>query len=187
VRRLQIYGDLEHSRACVVKSINGDDNDSFKFNNGQRSVFDTLMEAKDDEARQIRAFFISAAGGTSKTYLLNTLLDAVRCNWGREGEEDYDEPSIGLATASTEFSATLLKLGQTLFHSTVKAPCTDLNSESCLPISAGSEVARVIRDTKIFVWDEVSMAHKHLMSCLDRIFKDLMQDDWKVGGHEWRL
>jgi hypothetical protein len=36
------------------------DNDNFKFNDGQRSVFDTLMEAKDDEARQKRAFFISA-------------------------------------------------------------------------------------------------------------------------------
>jgi ATP-dependent exoDNAse (exonuclease V) beta subunit len=32
------------------------------------------MEAKDNEARQSRAFFISAAGGTGKTYLLNTLI-----------------------------------------------------------------------------------------------------------------
>jgi ATP-dependent DNA helicase PIF1 len=121
VRRLQICGDLEHSRSCIDKSINGDNNDNFKFNNGKRSVFDTLMEAKDDEARQSRAFLISAAGGTGKTYLLNTLLDAVRSNWGREGEQDYDEPSIGLATTSTGIAATLLKLGQTC-HSTVKAP-----------------------------------------------------------------
>lgn len=92
VRRLQIYGDLEHSRTCVDKYINGDDNSNFKFNNGQRSVFGTLVEAKDDEARQSRAFFISSAGGTSKTYLLNTPLDAVRSNWGHGGEEDYDEP-----------------------------------------------------------------------------------------------
>jgi hypothetical protein len=92
---------LEHSRACVDKSINGEDNDTFKFNSDQRSVFDTLMEAKDDEARKSRAFLISASGGTGKTYLLNTLLNDVRSNWGREGEEDYDEPSIGLATAST--------------------------------------------------------------------------------------
>jgi hypothetical protein len=110
VRRLQIYGDLEHSRTCVDKCINGDDNGNFKFNNDQRSVFDILMEAKDDEARQSRAFFISSAGGTGKTYLLNTLLDAVRSNWGHGGEEDYDEPSIGIATASTGISATLLKL-----------------------------------------------------------------------------
>jgi hypothetical protein len=52
------------------------------------------MEGKDDEARQIRAFSISSAGGTGKTYLLHTLLDAVRYNWGREGEEYYEEPSI---------------------------------------------------------------------------------------------
>jgi predicted ATPase len=35
------------------------------------------MEARDDEARHSRAFFISSAGGTGKTYLLNTLLDTV--------------------------------------------------------------------------------------------------------------
>jgi hypothetical protein len=81
-------------------------------------------------------FFISSAGGTGNTYLLNTLLDAVRSNWGHEGQEDYDEPSIGPVTASSGIAATLLKLGQT-FHSTVKAPCTDFNAESCFPIFAG--------------------------------------------------
>jgi hypothetical protein len=50
------------------------------------------MEAKDYEARQCRAFFMSAADGTRKTYVFNTLLDVFRCNWGHEGEEEYDEP-----------------------------------------------------------------------------------------------
>jgi hypothetical protein len=181
VRRFQLYGDLEHSRACVDKAINVDDNGDFKFKNGQRSVFDILIEARDDEARQVRAFFMSSAGGTGNVYLLNTLIDAGRYNWGREGEEYYDEPSIGLATASTGIAATLLKLGQT-FHSTVKAPCTNLNAESCFSIAAGSDLVRVIRDTTIFVWYEVSMAHKHLTTRLDRTFKDLMQDDRPFGG-----
>jgi hypothetical protein len=75
---LQLSGDLGHSRACVEKSINGDYDGNFKFNNGQRSVFDTLTEAKDDEARHSRAFFISSVGGTGRTYLLNTLLNTVR-------------------------------------------------------------------------------------------------------------
>jgi hypothetical protein len=60
VKRLQLSGDLEHSIACVDKSINGDDNGNFKFNNGQVSVFDTLMEAKDDEARQSKAKHVSS-------------------------------------------------------------------------------------------------------------------------------
>jgi hypothetical protein len=74
-----------------------------------------------------------------------------------------------------------LKLGQKI-HSTVKALCTNLNAESCFPMSAVSELAQVIRDTNFFVWDEVSMAHKHLMTGLDRLFKDLMQDDRPFGG-----
>jgi hypothetical protein len=54
VRRVELSGDLEHSRACVDKSINGDNNGNFKVNNGQRSVFDTFMEVKDDDARPRR-------------------------------------------------------------------------------------------------------------------------------------
>jgi hypothetical protein len=118
VRRLQLYGDLEHSRACVDKSINGDDNVNFKFSNGQRSVFDTLAEAKDDETRNSRALFISAARSTGKTYILNTLIGSVRSNWGHEGGEYYYIPSIGLSTTYTSIAATLLKLGQT-FQATV--------------------------------------------------------------------
>jgi superfamily II DNA or RNA helicase len=77
VRRLQLYGDLEHSRASVDKSINGDDNGKFKFNNGQRLVFDALMEATYDEARHTRSFVISSASGTGKTHIFNNLLDVV--------------------------------------------------------------------------------------------------------------
>jgi hypothetical protein len=101
---------------------------------------------------------------------LNTLLDTVRSNWGHEGEEYYDEPSIGIATASTGIAATVLKLGQK-FNSKVKAPCTNLIAEIFFPISYGSELAWVI-----------SMAHKHLMTGIDRLFQDLMQDDRLFGG-----
>jgi hypothetical protein len=86
VIRFQLSCDLEHSRACVDKSINGDDNGNFKLNHCQQSVFDTLMEAKVDDTRHSRAFFISSDGGTDRTQLFNTLLDAVRSNVGHEGE-----------------------------------------------------------------------------------------------------
>jgi hypothetical protein len=64
----------------------------------------------------------------------------------------------------------------------VKAPCTSLNAESCFPSYDGSELARVIRDANIFVWDEGSIARKHLMTGIDRHFKDLMQDVRPFGG-----
>jgi hypothetical protein len=99
-----------------------DEKSKFNFNSSQRSFFDTLMDAKDDETRHSRAYFISAAGGTVNTYLLNIPLDTVRSNWGHEGEYDNDEPYIGLATSSTGIVKSLLKLGHT-FHSAVKAPC----------------------------------------------------------------
>jgi hypothetical protein len=73
-----------------------------------------------------------------------------------------------------------LKLEKT-FHSKVKAPSTNLNAEGFFPISAGSELAWVIIYTNICVWDEVSIAHNHLMTGLDRIFKDLMQYERPFG------
>jgi hypothetical protein len=112
---------------------------------------------------------------------LDTLLDAVRSNWGYAWEEDYDEPSIGFSTAYTGIVSTLLRLGHT-FHSMVKAPCTNLNAESCFPLSPGSDPAQVIIDTNVFDCDEVSMAHAHLTTGLDRLFKDLMQYDRPFGG-----
>jgi hypothetical protein len=81
VRRLQLSGDLEHSRTCVDKSINVDENGNFKLKNGQKSVSYTLTEDTDDEARHIRACFISAVGGSGNTSILNTLLNAVRSIW----------------------------------------------------------------------------------------------------------
>jgi hypothetical protein len=44
---------------------------------GQSSVFDTLMESKYDETRNVRAYSIWKAGVIRKTYLLNTMIDAV--------------------------------------------------------------------------------------------------------------
>jgi hypothetical protein len=64
----------------------------------------------------------------------------------------------------------------------VKAPCTNLNAESCFPLSPGSDPVQVIIDTNVFDCDEVSMAHAHLTTGLDRLFKDLMQYDRPFGG-----
>jgi hypothetical protein len=57
-----------------------------------------------------------------------------------------------------------------------------LKDERCFSISSGSELGRVIRDTKFFVWDEDSMTHKHLMTGIDSPFKDPMQDYRPFGG-----
>jgi hypothetical protein len=64
----------------------------------------------------------------------------------------------------------------------VKAPCTNLNAESCFPLSPGSEPAQDIIDTKVFDCDEVSMARADFTTGLDRLFKDLMQDDRHFCG-----
>jgi hypothetical protein len=45
VRRLQLSGGLEHSRACADKSIIGDDNGHFKFHNVSLYITDKVVNS----------------------------------------------------------------------------------------------------------------------------------------------
>ena len=66
-----------------------------------------------NEQEEPLQIFISARGGCGKTYLLNTILKAVRSK--------KDNGCIALAMATTGIAAQLLHLGWTL-HSRMKAP-----------------------------------------------------------------
>ena len=80
------------------------------FTDEQRTIFQTVMNAVTQGTELL--VFIDARGGCGKTYLLNTILGAVRC---------LDGGSTALAMATTGIAANLLSLGRT-FHSRMKAP-----------------------------------------------------------------
>ena len=84
---------------------------------------------------------MNAAGGTGKTYLLNTLLAAVRT-----------QNQIALAVASSGIAALLLRNGRTA-HSRFKVPL-DCNETSICKFSMDSETAQLIKEAKLIVWDE---------------------------------
>jgi hypothetical protein len=58
VRRLQIYGDLEHSKTCVDKYINGDDNGNLKFNNDQVSTRGARKGREKESHHEIAALVL---------------------------------------------------------------------------------------------------------------------------------
>ncbi|KAH0680026.1 hypothetical protein KY285_021034 [Solanum tuberosum] len=93
------------------------------------------------------AFFVDGPGGTGKTFLYRALLAIVR-----------SMGNIALATATSGVAASILPGGRTA-HSRFKIPI-DLDDNTSCNISKESSLAGLIRDAKLIVWDEVSMAKK---------------------------
>ncbi|XP_015161034.1 uncharacterized protein [Solanum tuberosum] len=115
------------------------------------------------------AFFIDGPGGTGKTYLYRALLATVR-----------SKGFIALATATSGVAASVLPGGRTA-HSRFKLPIDTRENCTC-NISKQSSLASLIRDAKLIVWDEVSMAKKKLIETFDSFLKDIMNTDTLFGG-----
>ena len=141
------------------------------LNAEQRIVYDTIMGAVIEE-KPVQ-FFLDAREVCGKTYLINTILAAVRSL----------EPGgcIALAMATTGIAANLLALGRT-FHSRMKAPLTPAE-DSTLTISGQSQLANLIRLAKLLLIDEATMLDRYLLEALDRTLGDLMdKPDMPFGG-----
>ena len=115
--------------------------------------------------------FLNAPGGTGKTFLLNLLLAEVRYRG-----------KIALAVASSGIAATLLDGGRTA-HSRFKIPIGINSSEtpSC-HIQKNSDLAALLRQTTLIVWDEATMHHRKGYEALDRTLRDICGKDLPFGG-----
>ncbi|QQP50759.1 ATP-dependent DNA helicase, partial [Caligus rogercresseyi] len=115
--------------------------------------------------------FLDAPGGTGKTFLLNLLLAKVRQN-----------NQIALAVASSGIAATLLSGGRTA-HSAFKLPLNLCHQENPVcSIRKGTDEANVLKETRLIVWDEATMAHKNALYALDKSLKDIRSNDSLFGG-----
>ena len=139
------------------------------FTPQQQEIYETVVSATENGEELL--VFIDARGGCGKTYLLNTILSAVRC---------MDGGSTALAMATTGIAANLLSLGRT-FHSRLKAPLTP-TQESTLQITAQSNLAQLVRDCKIMMLDEATMLDRFLFEALDRTLQDLLAVERPFGG-----
>ena len=99
------------------------------MNEEQTEVFRAVMDSVKYNSGHI--FGLDVPGGTGKTFLLTTLLAAVR-----------SEKQIALATATSGIAATLLPNGRTL-HSRFKVPL-NIKEDSTCQISKRHNVAELI-------------------------------------------
>ena len=107
-------------------------------------------------------FFIHAAGGCGKTFLCNTIAAEVR----RRGQ-------VALCMASSGIAALLLD-GRRTSHLCFKIPMPVLE-DSVAGLKRGSYMFQVIQQTKVIIWDEVSMQHKYDIDAVNQCLRDLLE------------
>nr|XP_043639442.1 uncharacterized protein LOC122610526 [Erigeron canadensis] len=128
----------------------------------QKHLYETIIEAvaKDEGG----LYFVYGYGGTGKTFLWKTLTVALRS----KGE-------IVLNVASSGIASLLLSGGRTA-HSRFVIPI-NINENSICSIDPSSELAALIKITKLVIWDEAPMIHKHCFEALDRSMRDILRSN----------
>jgi len=135
----------------------------------QHQAYDTIVEKVGNNSGGI--FFLNAPAGTGKTFLINLLLAKVR-----------SKKCIALAVASSGITATRLTDGRTA-HSAFKLPLDLARSETpTCNITKNSNLAEVLKNCQLIVWDECTMSHKGAFEALDRTLKDIRGNDNLMGG-----
>ena len=143
--------------------------DELKLTSEQRAIY--LEICTQVESGSGGVLFLDAPGGTGKTFLLNLLLTKVRSG-----------KKIALAVASSGIAATLLEGGKTA-HSAFKLPLSTRQSENVVcNISKQSGMGQLLRDVKLIVWDEATMAHKCNLEALNRSLQDIRNNTDLMGG-----
>jgi len=103
-------------------------------------VFNAIAQGKG------AVFFLDSLAGLGKTFVYKVLLALVR----RDGH-------VAIEVASSGIAAFLLEGGRTA-HSIFKIPIA-LGRDSMCSIPVQSDSAKLLREAKLIVWDEVLAQH----------------------------
>ena len=140
------------------------------LNEDQRAVYDQVVQdVMQDQPGQGHPYFVHSAGGCGKTYLCNLIAAAVRA-----------QQKIVLCVASSGIASLLLPGGRTA-HSRLKIPIPVFENSTCY-IKKGDLLHQLLQRTSLIICDEIPMLHRHILECLDRTLRDLMEVDHHFGG-----
>jgi len=161
-RLLEVECDynVEVLQAEVVMAIES-------LNDGQRAAYNGVIDAY--AAHHAKVIFIDGPGGTGKTYIENLILNDVR-----------SRGDIAFAVASSSIATLLLSGGQTT-HSYLKIPIA-LDCTSFCYIRKQDDLAVLIHQTKLILWDKAPMTNKLAFEAVDRTLCDLTDRNEPFGG-----
>jgi hypothetical protein len=137
------------------------------MNAPQKLAYSEVLKSVNDQAGTV--FFLHGPAGTGKTFTYKALCYALR-----------GQAKIVLCVASSGIAALLLPGGRTS-HSRFKIPI-ELFEESICSISKQSELAQLIRQTSLIIWDELPMQHRHAPEAVSRTLCDLRNNEQPFGG-----
>ncbi|XP_058745935.1 uncharacterized protein LOC131618794 [Vicia villosa] len=125
----------------------------------QRGIYEKIMQAV--ESQNPAVFFLHGYGGTGKTYVWRTLTATLR-----------SKHDTCLTVATSGIASLLLPGGRTA-HSKFRIPVPTMDNSTC-KVEFNDDVADMLRQTKLIIWDEAPMARKYAIESLDRTLKDVM-------------
>ncbi|OIW15606.1 hypothetical protein TanjilG_08182 [Lupinus angustifolius] len=126
----------------------------------QYNIFQTIMQFVNRQ--EVHMFFLYGYyGGTGKTHMWRTLTYALR-----------SQKHIVLTVAASGIASLLLP-GSRTTHSKFKIPVPTFDNSVC-NIHQGTELAELLKKTKLIIWDEAPMSHKFCFEALDKSLCDIM-------------
>ena len=143
-----------------------------QLNNEQKIIVDEVLNAARNESENqfgTKCIFVKGQGGSGKTFLYETIYHILK-------SENINVSSM----AYTGIASILLPKGKTV-HKTfgLQVP---LFYDSSSNITAESKETQILRETKVFIWDEAPMAPRHALEIVDRTLKSIMNNDLPFGG-----
>lgn len=127
----------------------------------QLAILDAMMDLVTQPPSITKIISVNSPAGGGKTFLLNLGLSLFRSN-GKHV----------LAMATTGIAAILLAGGSTA-HSRFGIP-VPVDNTSVSNVKASSQRAQVLKEAEAIIWDEVTMADKMAIECVDRLLREIM-------------
>ncbi|GJT62833.1 ATP-dependent DNA helicase PIF1-like protein [Tanacetum coccineum] len=137
------------------------------LNSDHRDAYDEILRHVDNDISGM--FFIDGPGGTRKMFLYKAFLAKVR-----------SRGLIALVTTSSGAAANNMPGGRTA-HSRFKIPI-NLENNSLCNIKKQSRTAKLLRATKLIIWDEALIAKRQAVEALDRSMQDITGMRLPFGG-----
>ncbi|KAL5124162.1 ATP-dependent DNA helicase PIF1 [Glycine soja] len=130
----------------------------------QASIYNQIVEVVNKDEGDM--FFLYGYGGTGKTYIWKTLASSLRA-----------DNKIVIMVASSGIASLLLPGGRTA-HSKFKIPIPVFEDLTC-NIHQGTQLAELLNQTSLIIWDEAPMAHKFCFEALDHSLRDIIKHNSK--------
>ncbi|XP_065662645.1 uncharacterized protein LOC136085282 [Hydra vulgaris] len=163
--------NLENLNDNVQQSI--DEANRMLLNVNQLNVSNTVLAALNEqpsvENQHSRLFFMDRPAGSGKTFTYNYLV-----------AETISRGFKSATAAWTGIAATLLTNGSTL-HGLFKLPVPILDNSTC-NVTPNSIHGHFLKQVSLFLLDETSMIPKHALNAIDRLLKDVCNNNFPFGG-----